>query len=189
MRGGAIQHIGTPAEIYKSPANSFVAGFIGKQNFLNCMVSGPDTLTGPDFTIRPDRATMDGHATGKPVIAVVRAESISVSPAVGETPINAVDGILANVSFLGETVQYVVKTDSGLELLSRMPAGNAQHLELHSSVRCSWDGDPVNQVDRLRILASPSDARRITRRSLLAGFAVAGAGLAMSGCSKGGVPS
>ncbi|WP_210115483.1 spermidine/putrescine ABC transporter substrate-binding protein [Mycobacterium sp. DL99] len=44
-------------------------------------------------------------------------------------------------------------------------------------------------MDRLRILASPSDARRITRRSLLAGFAVAGAGLAMSGCSKGGVPS
>ncbi|MUL81434.1 MULTISPECIES: PotD/PotF family extracellular solute-binding protein [unclassified Mycolicibacterium] len=44
-------------------------------------------------------------------------------------------------------------------------------------------------MDRLRILASPSDARRITRRSLLAGFAVAGTGLALSGCSSGGAPS
>ena len=44
-------------------------------------------------------------------------------------------------------------------------------------------------MDRLRILASPNDARRITRRSLLAGVAVAGAGLALSGCSRGGVPS
>ncbi|CDO20466.1 MULTISPECIES: extracellular solute-binding protein [Mycolicibacterium] len=44
-------------------------------------------------------------------------------------------------------------------------------------------------MDKLRILASPSDAQRITRRSLLAGFAVAGAGLALSGCARGGVPS
>jgi spermidine/putrescine transport system substrate-binding protein len=44
-------------------------------------------------------------------------------------------------------------------------------------------------MDELRILASPNDARRITRRSLLAGFAVAGAGLALSGCARGGVPS
>ncbi|MCV7159716.1 extracellular solute-binding protein [Mycolicibacterium brisbanense] len=47
----------------------------------------------------------------------------------------------------------------------------------------------MKRVDRLRILASPNDSRRITRRSLLAGFAVAGAGLALSGCSRGGVPS
>lgn len=44
-------------------------------------------------------------------------------------------------------------------------------------------------MDPLRILASPSDARRITRRSLLAGFAVAGAGLLVPACSRGGVPS
>jgi spermidine/putrescine transport system ATP-binding protein len=144
MRDGAIQQLGTPAEIYKSPANSFVAGFIGKQNFLNCLVSGPDTLTGPAYTIRPERTAMDGHRDGAPVVAVVRAESISVGPAVGETPINAVDGTLANISFLGETVQYVVTTESGLELLSRMPAGTARPLDLNSAVRCSWDGDPVH---------------------------------------------
>lgn len=144
MRDGAIQQIGTPAEIYKSPASSFVAGFIGKQNFLNCTVSGPDTLTGPEFTIRPGRTAMDGHQTGEPVAAVVRAESVSVGPVVGDTPINAVDGNLANISFLGETVQYVVTTGCGLELLARMPAGSAQQLELNSAVRCSWDGDPVH---------------------------------------------
>jgi spermidine/putrescine transport system ATP-binding protein len=144
MRDGAIQQLGTPAEIYKSPANSFVAGFIGKQNFLNCMVSGPETLTGPEYTVRPDRTAMEGHRTGEPVVAVVRAESISVGPVAGQTPINAVDGTLANISFLGETVQYVVTTDSGLELLARMPAGGAQPLDLHSAVRCSWDGEPVH---------------------------------------------
>ncbi|WP_458319516.1 ABC transporter ATP-binding protein [Mycolicibacterium brisbanense] len=144
MRDGAIQQIGTPAEIYKSPANSFVAGFIGKQNFLNCMVSGPDTLTGPEYTIRPDRSAMEGHGAGQPVVAVVRAESISVGSVIGETPINAVDGTLANLSFLGETVQYVVTTDSGVELLSRMPAAAARSLDLNSAVRCSWDGDSVH---------------------------------------------
>ena len=41
----------------------------------------------------------------------------------------------------------------------------------------------------IRILACPGDAPRISRRSLLAGFAVAGAGLAVSACSRSGVPS
>ncbi|BDY29927.1 ABC transporter ATP-binding protein [Mycolicibacterium mageritense] len=144
MREGAIQQLGTPAEIYRSPANSFVAGFIGKQNFLRCLVSGADTLTGPDFTIRPDRTAMDGHREGAPVVAVVRAESVAVGPASGETPVNAIDGTLANISFLGETVQYVVTTDSGSELLARMPAGRARELDLHTAVRCSWDGDSVH---------------------------------------------
>lgn len=41
----------------------------------------------------------------------------------------------------------------------------------------------------LRVLATPGDARRITRRGLLAGFAITGAGLALTACSRNGVPS
>ena len=34
MKAGMIQQIGTPSEIYAHPVNCFVAGFIGKANFL-----------------------------------------------------------------------------------------------------------------------------------------------------------
>ncbi len=40
MKGGYIQQIGTPNEIYRDPDNTFVAGFIGSpaMNFLSCKV-------------------------------------------------------------------------------------------------------------------------------------------------------
>ena len=44
LRDGHIEHIGTPMEIYDSPANRFVAGFMGspKMSFLEGMVAGTD---------------------------------------------------------------------------------------------------------------------------------------------------
>lgn len=56
-----------------------------------------------------------------------------MGPASGETPVNAIrPGTLANLShFLGETVRYVVTTDSGCGLLARMPASRAR-LDLQS---------------------------------------------------------
>lgn len=45
---------------------------------------------------------------------------------------------------------------------------------------------PVDNGSPLRILATQSEAHRITRRGLLAGFAVAGAGLALTACAGGG---
>src|SRR5690606_30890441 len=42
LEGGVVQQIGTPIELYKKPANKFVAGFIGspKMNFLKVEVTG-----------------------------------------------------------------------------------------------------------------------------------------------------
>ena len=42
MHHGVIQQVGTPAELYRTPANLFVAGFIGspKMNFLPAAVQG-----------------------------------------------------------------------------------------------------------------------------------------------------
>ena len=42
MRGGRIQQIGTPAEVYAQPANMFVAGFLGSpsMNFIEGQLAG-----------------------------------------------------------------------------------------------------------------------------------------------------
>ena len=34
MNGGVVEHLGTPEEVYLSPASLFVAGFIGQTSFL-----------------------------------------------------------------------------------------------------------------------------------------------------------
>src|SRR5204863_1934788 len=52
LREGKIQQIGTPGEVYESPANAFVAQFIGTppMNLIAATVSG-DTLTTTSFTL------------------------------------------------------------------------------------------------------------------------------------------
>lgn len=42
MNNGRIEQIGTPEELYENPKSRFVAGFIGKSNFLVGRISGED---------------------------------------------------------------------------------------------------------------------------------------------------
>src|SRR5690349_3701237 len=56
MRGGVINQVGPPEELYNRPANLFVAGFIGSpaMNFLPATVKG-DTVSSPLGDLRlPD---------------------------------------------------------------------------------------------------------------------------------------
>ena len=82
MKDGRIQQAGTPMELYKNPANKFVAGFIGMppMNFLPCRWdgeslvvpgSGPVGLTSGDFPVRPP---------AKPVLGV-RPEHLRLADA------------------------------------------------------------------------------------------------------------
>ena len=57
LNQGRIEQVGAPLELYRRPANRFVAGFIGspKMNFLTCkLVSATDTLA----TVRLEDGTL-----------------------------------------------------------------------------------------------------------------------------------
>jgi multiple sugar transport system ATP-binding protein len=65
MHGGYIQQQGTPEELFKRPANKFVAGFLGMppMNFLECEVAvrGDEVfVTGDGFDLR-----LQGEAASK----------------------------------------------------------------------------------------------------------------------------
>ncbi|MGO7983744.1 TOBE domain-containing protein, partial [Rhizobium johnstonii] len=51
----------------------------------------------------------------------------------------ALAGTVAGISFLGDSIQYVVITASGLELIARVSPDRAEHLATGDSVWCSWD--------------------------------------------------
>ena len=58
--------------------------------------------------------------------------------------INAVQGVLAGVSHLGDLIQYVVITASGdREMLSRQPRHDAPRLDPGADVWCRWETDRV----------------------------------------------
>ena len=158
MQGGLIQQVGSTEHIYSEPANAFVAGFIGKQNFINAtVVSAPAdggagvlaSADGPLVTTQP----IEGRPVGSAVRAAVRAEDVRVSataptdaPSTGSAP--AITGTLVGISFLGDAMQYVVVTPSGLELIARTAPSQAEPLETGATVWCSWQPADLRVFDQ-----------------------------------------
>ncbi len=135
MQGGAIQQVGSTEEVYTHPANAFVAGFIGKQNFIDATVQPDGSLVAADGIVAGP--AQRAERTGDRVRAAVRAESVTVSAS--RPAGTAIPATLAGISFLGDVIQYVVVTASGLELLSRRPPSQAEPLSTGDAVWCGWD--------------------------------------------------
>jgi len=92
MKGGVLQQLGTPHEIYNRPANTFVAGFMGspRMNLLKARLAS----TADGITLTVPRGTAPGAAIELPrevvapalagyadqeVIAGVRAEAVTLA--------------------------------------------------------------------------------------------------------------
>jgi multiple sugar transport system ATP-binding protein len=77
LRSGNIEQIGAPLDLYDSPANAFVAGFIGSP----AMNIFPATVAGPDIVRLEDGTTL-GLSTGQPVgaelVCGIRPEHIQL---------------------------------------------------------------------------------------------------------------
>ena len=62
LNAGRIEQVGKPMELYNSPANEFVAGFIGspKMNFIDAKTLGDSTAK--TIGVRPEHLTVDKEA-------------------------------------------------------------------------------------------------------------------------------
>ena len=101
MNEGKVQQAGAPMEIYRDPANAFVAGFIGQSNLLPCTLGsdGSVDLGGTRLALDPqDRVkTQPG-----PAMLSIRPEDLRPDP---QGPITA---RVAFIRDLGESVQIAL---------------------------------------------------------------------------------
>jgi multiple sugar transport system ATP-binding protein len=91
MSAAVVQQVGTPAEVYHSPANLFVANFIGSpgMNLIKgTYANGAVILPGDNKYAVPEewKAPLAQYLTGDEVIVGFRPEAARVSP---EAPLNA----------------------------------------------------------------------------------------------------
>jgi ABC-type sugar transport system ATPase subunit len=110
LRDGVIEQVGTPLELYNTPANRFVAGFIGspKMNFLDATVAAQSAngcelrLAGGERIDVP-AATAAALAAGTTISIGIRPEHIALAPA-------GADGLRMEVALTeqlgGNTVIY-----------------------------------------------------------------------------------
>ena len=81
MRAGEIEQIGTPSEIYNTPATRFVADFIGESNILEAtaLATGDDGTCTYATPMGQVMGMGSGVPTGQTVYLCVRPEAVGVS--------------------------------------------------------------------------------------------------------------
>ena len=108
MSAGRVEQIGPPQQIYNHPANSFVASFIGRANFLQGhVVDG--TISVPGAKLALERAA--NFLDGSPVTVAIRPERTWLG---GEMPEdNCIDARITFVRDVGATRDIYLETPAG----------------------------------------------------------------------------
>ncbi len=98
MQGGKLLQVATPAEIYRRPADGFVARFIGSGAVFAGRVERGHVRVG-SMLLRADASAT--HADGSEVEMFIRPESVQIQAHDGELPDGTVAGTLSESVFLG----------------------------------------------------------------------------------------
>ncbi len=120
---GAIEQVGTPADVYEHPATPFVAGFVGTSNLLKDETAR--AVIGQDGHLhRPAREDPDGGPRREP-----------------EADEHSALGSVREVVYLGSDTRYIVALDVGGELVVTQ-----QNLQTSSMEALAAQGRPVRLI-------------------------------------------
>ncbi|MGH8179570.1 MAG: ABC transporter ATP-binding protein [Steroidobacteraceae bacterium] len=150
MDRGRIVQVGTPAEIYESPVNRFVADFIGSVNLLEGKVvaAGADGLVirCDPFGCTVRAAQRVECAPGDTVWAAIRPEKITLTGTAPPDEVaprdNHMRGKVREIAYMGDVSICLVEIDCGKVLRVTLPNRTgltAQRDLKHASVTLSWD--------------------------------------------------
>jgi putative spermidine/putrescine transport system ATP-binding protein len=120
---GAIEQVGTPADVYEHPTTAFVAGFVGTSNLLKddaaiAVIGRPGT-----FTVRPEKIRIADPSADA---------SEDEQSALGE---------VREVVYLGSDTRYIVSLHVGGELVV-----TEQNLQTSSMEALAAQGRPVRLI-------------------------------------------
>jgi len=127
MRDGAIEQVGTPAEIYDRPRNTFVADFVGSANLIRGRRRPDLERDGLVVLETPGGALVHGTALGRragaEALMAVRTVRLRLERARPATSVNAWPARIRARVFQGDFTQYHVEWD-GRQLIVRSAASD-----------------------------------------------------------------
>ncbi|WP_119166731.1 ABC transporter ATP-binding protein [Algihabitans albus] len=153
LRDGSIQQIDAPDALYWQPRTPFVAGFLGRSNFLKGDIVDRTggratlrTLLGPIVADAAGASAVTVPAASGSVCLAIRPERLSVSKAEPAHE-NRVRGRVADLTFLGTHLEIEVEVP-GLTLGAVVPAASSGPDSLGNLQRGSeiWLGWPPSAV-------------------------------------------
>jgi len=154
MYGGIIQQAASPYDIYREPANRFVANFVGGNNFMAATVSDGRVALKAGGNVVSEVKSDDG----KPVVAALRPEVISITPNGTDTAREvSVPVTIRQISFIGREVE-VVGVDAVGEEIRVITRPNAEVLALRAGDTAGLGFDRAD----VQVFEDTETGRRLT---------------------------
>lgn len=143
LHEGRILQVGTPHEVYKFPCCRFVAEFVGEANMLPGAIvgSGRDAVLQIDGLQGTHRLSA-AHESGA-VSVLLRPEKLRLHTAGETVPShhNALRGRVSNSVFVGTSLKYQVRIESGRVLRVDSHGDREQPADIGEDVALSWLAD------------------------------------------------
>ncbi|MEM1298188.1 MAG: ABC transporter ATP-binding protein [Pseudomonadota bacterium] len=139
MSQGRIAQAGTAREIYRAPANRFVAEFVGRNNIISGASTG-ETVATPFGTF-----AAQGAPAGAQVSMVIAADLMQISRTPKDSSIPCQ---LISEEFVGAMVTLFLEAEDGTELKVQVPERQLGELDLHAGgqFHLHWAPDAAHLI-------------------------------------------
>lgn len=148
MRRGKLLQVGTPEEVYESPATRYIANFIGDSNYLPGRVA---TIEGNRVEVTLDSGeNLTGQAASKLALGQIvtlafRPEKVRIHPKAEPAPgVNQIECRINEVIYTGSFTTYHLKTSSAAEIMVRWQndaSTDIKRFNTGDSVSLRWPGE------------------------------------------------
>ncbi|HEV8342851.1 MAG TPA: ABC transporter ATP-binding protein [Candidatus Binatia bacterium] len=142
---GRFEQVGTPAEVYEKPVNSFVGEFLGRTVIFEGTVIKNHSGHWIELVHGSGRLFLNTDAGSRfagaePVCILTRPEDIQIFPQ-GELSPNQIAGKIEEVAYLGDHFEYQVSAGGSSFMLS---APKRERHYVGSQIRLSFDLERLN---------------------------------------------
>lgn len=140
MNSGNVVQLGTAQEIYKNPANKFVADFIGTMNFISGevvdVIQGTETVYVKTAFSEKMRCTATDRSDtiGQTVYASIRPEDVEIITEPGGDMKNRFTGKIAHRAYLGNFLFFFVNINDTMlrvQVPHHLPHTEGQELDVY----------------------------------------------------------
>ncbi|WP_207786365.1 ABC transporter ATP-binding protein [Micromonospora globispora] len=121
MNAGKVEQLGAPADIYERPTSPFVRDFLGRVAVFEATTTpgagaGSLEIAAERCRLQLTESQVDGvGSAGRPVHVVCKLEDLRIDEA-AHGAAHAIDVVVEDVLYLGDRLEYKVRTPSGREL-------------------------------------------------------------------------
>jgi putative spermidine/putrescine transport system ATP-binding protein len=148
MNEGRLLQVASPSQIYREPADGFVARFIGAAAVLAGVTEDGAVRVG-DLVLPADGARH--HAGGKAVDLFLRPEHVRLEAMNGHVPPGAVMADVGDTTFFGSLTRIRLTLPGladGQGLWADLPSEHAEQFKAGSRVLARWDASAPRVLSR-----------------------------------------